>query len=60
MEPFDAEKFVQASARAAGLELTPDEIVAVSGQLTRIHALAQLMLDHPLALEDELAPRFEP
>lgn len=60
MEPFDAEKFVQAAAPAAGLTLTVDEAAAVSAQMVRIHALAQLVLDHPLAPEDELAPRFEP
>lgn len=60
MEPFDAEKFVRAAAPTAGLTLTPDEAAAVSVQMVRIHALAQLVLDHPLAVKDELAPRFEP
>lgn len=60
MEPFDAEKFVQAAASAAGLTLTLEEVNAVSVQMARIHALAQQVQDHPLALEDELAPRFEP
>lgn len=60
MQPFDAEKYVHAAALAAGITLTPDEVVAVSAQFTRIHALAQLVLAHPLAPEDELAPQFEP
>lgn len=60
MVAFDTEQFVQAAAPAAGLVLTADEVLAVSVQITRIHALAQLVLAHPLMPEDELAPRFEP
>ncbi len=58
--PFDADKFVEAAAPALGIVLTSVERGAVSEQMTRIHALAQLVMNHPLALEDELAPRFEP
>ncbi len=58
--PFDADQFVEAAAPALGITLTATERGAVREQMTRIHALAQLVMDHPLALEDELAPRFEP
>lgn len=60
MEPFDAEQLVAAAGPAVGLALTPDERAAVSVQLARIHALAQQVLEFPLAPDDELAPRFEP
>ncbi len=60
MESFDAEKYVEAAASALGIALTPAERSAVSVQMTRVHALAQIVLDHPLTVEDELAPRFEP
>lgn len=60
MQPIDAEKFVQAAAPAVGLALSANEVAAVGAQLTRIHALAQLVLDYPLVPEDESAPRFEP
>lgn len=59
-EHFDADKFVEAAAPALGILLTPAERRAVSEQMTRIQALAQLVMEHPLAVEDELAPRFEP
>lgn len=58
--PFDADKFVAAAAPALGIVLTAAERGAVSEQMMRIHALAQLVMNHPLAIEDELAPRFEP
>ncbi len=58
--PFDADQFVQAGAPALGIALTVAERGVVSVQMARIHALAQLVMDHPLAMEDELAPRFEP
>ena len=58
--PFDADQFVQAAATALGITLTVTERGAVHEQMTRIHALAQLVMEHPLAPEDELAPRFEP
>ncbi len=58
--PFDADQFVEAVAPAMGIVLTAAERGAVSEQMTRIYALAQLVMNHPLAIEDELAPRFEP
>lgn len=60
MEQFDAEKFIEAAAPALGLALTPAERSAVGVQMTRINTLAQLVLDHPFTVEDELAPRFAP
>lgn len=60
MEPFDAEKYIEAAAPALGLTLTPAERSAVGVQMTRINTLAQLVLDHPFTVEDELAPGFAP
>ncbi len=60
MDALDAESYVDAAARAVGIELRPVERRGVAVQLERIHAHARLVLDFDLAPEDELAPRFEP
>ncbi len=60
MAAFDAESYVDAAARAVGIELKPVELAGVALQLGRIHAHARLVLDFKLVAEDELAPRFEP
>lgn len=59
-EPFDPDAFVRTVAPVVGLSLTPDERSAVAVQMARIQALAQLVLEFPLAPQDEAAPRFEP
>jgi hypothetical protein len=60
MDTLDAESYVDAAARAVGIELRPVERRGVAVHLERIHAHARLVLDFDLAPEDELAPRFEP
>ena len=60
MDTLDAESYVDAAARAVGIELRPVERRGVAVQLERIRAHARLLLDFDLAPEDELAPRFEP
>ena len=60
MDDFDADAYVSAAAPAVGLVLSDAERGEVAVQLRRIHAFAKLVLEAPLAPEDEPAMRFEP
>jgi len=54
------EKYVIEAARQAGLELDPERLRAVLGNLQRIAQLAQPVLEVELKPEDELGPEWKP
>jgi len=54
------EKYVIEAARQAGLELGPERLRAVLGNLQRIAQLAQVVLEVELKPEDELGPEWKP
>jgi len=54
------EKYVIAAARQAGLELDPQRLRAVLGNLQRIAQLAQPVLEVELGSGDELGPEWKP
>jgi gamma-glutamyl phosphate reductase len=54
------EKYVIEAARQAGLELGPERLRAVLGNLQRIAQLAQPVLEIELGAEDELGPQWKP
>jgi len=54
------EKYVIEAARQAGLELDPERLRAVLGNLQRIAQLAQPVLEVELGPGDELGPEWKP
>jgi Asp-tRNA(Asn)/Glu-tRNA(Gln) amidotransferase C subunit len=54
------EKYVIEAARQAGLELDPERLRAVLGNLQRIAQLARPVLEIELGPEDELGPQWKP
>jgi Asp-tRNA(Asn)/Glu-tRNA(Gln) amidotransferase C subunit len=54
------EKYVIEAARQAGLELDPERLRAVLGNLQRIAQLARPVLEIELGREDELGSQWKP
>jgi hypothetical protein len=59
-DDFDAERFVDAAAPAVGLTLDPAHRPGVVANIGRVHQMARLVLDFPLAEEIEPAAVFTP
>ncbi|HTZ77632.1 MAG TPA: DUF4089 domain-containing protein [Stellaceae bacterium] len=57
---FDVAVFVDAASGCIGLEIAPAHRPGVILNMERIGALAQLVMEFPLADEDEPAPVFRP
>jgi len=57
---FDAAGFVTAAADFIGLEIAPAHRPGVIMNMERIGGLARLVMEFPLADEDEPAPVFRP
>jgi hypothetical protein len=59
-EPFDAEAYVDATARLIGLPIDPAHRPGVVLNLQRIAQMAALVMEFPLPEETESAPVYEP
>lgn len=53
------EKYVELTAELINLPLQPEHLPGVVENLERITAIAQLVIDFPLPLEIEPAPKFD-
>ena len=60
LKPGDIEAFVDQMAAMVGLPIPPDCRSGVVANVTRTAAITRLVLDFPLPVEGESAPRFEP
>jgi hypothetical protein len=56
----DDRDYVEATARAIGLPLAPEDLPAVLAIYSNLARVAAPLMAFPLPEEDELAPVFEP
>ncbi|MBV8889554.1 MAG: DUF4089 domain-containing protein [Alphaproteobacteria bacterium] len=59
-DAFDADAYVTAFAALIGLEIAPEHRPGVVLNLTRIAAMAALVMDFPLPDDSEPAPVYRP
>lgn len=60
LTPDEIEAFVDQMAAMVGLPIPPDCRAEVVANVKRTAAIARLVLEFPLPVEGESAPRFEP
>jgi alkylhydroperoxidase family enzyme len=54
------DSYVRAALRLQGYEFTEAQIAEITAQFARIEAVAQSILEYPLAFAAEAAPVFRP